>query len=437
MKSKKFIPLLIPLIMVLMWVISFSNVFEYNTSVSAEYNNHIKSAEQYLEKDIVIDAIAEYQKALTIKKNDYDTAMKIAELYGKLDDKSSQLSAYKTAMESDRTKIEPCLILADYYMELNNLSEAYGILSDADKYIDSDEIDKRILEIKSKYHISSIKYDKLMPYFYLNNSSTGYAIVEDDGKKGLLSTSGGLTVKCAYDDVGIYSEYVTPVKKDGQWYYINIKGYKKLVPDESMDYLGAFSGGYAAAKKGDIYGYIDKKMKEHHFEFEFAGGFCNGVAAVKKNGKWALINTSFKTVTNYEFDDILLNEYGYCSEYSAIFAKKDGSYFLYDTSGKCLSEGYDEAKLFASKEPAAVKKNGKWGYIDNKGKVAIEPMYENADSFSLGYAPFYRNGKWGCIDKNGNVLIEPQFDSLKPFFKNGNAIVVEKGVTKFLTVTIY
>ena len=64
-------------------------------------------------------------------------------------------------------------------------------------------------------------------------------------------------------------------------------------------------------------------------------------------------------------------------------------------------------------------------------------MYENADSFSLGYAPFYRNGKWGCIDKNGDVLIEPQFDSLKPFFKNGNAIVVEKGVTKFLTVTIY
>ena len=107
MKSKKFIPLLIPLIMVLMWVISFNNVFEYNTSVSAEYNNHIKSAEQYLEKDIVIDAIAEYQKALTIKKDDYDTAMKIAELYGKLDDKSSQLSAYKTAMESDKTKIEP------------------------------------------------------------------------------------------------------------------------------------------------------------------------------------------------------------------------------------------------------------------------------------------------------------------------------------------
>ena len=110
---------------------------------------------------------------------------------------------------------------------------------------------------------------------------------------------------------------------------------------------------------------------------------------------------------------------------------------MYDKNGKCLSEGYDDAKMFASNEPAAVKKNGKWGYIDNKGKIVIEPAYEDADSFSIGYAPFCENGKWGCIDKKGVVLIKPQFELLKPFFKNGTAFVVDDGKKKLITVTIY
>lgn len=439
LKSAKLMPLLIPLILIFMLVISVMNVMEYNGNITADYNKHIKAAEKYLEKDILIDAVSEYRQALSIKPNDYDTAIKLAGLYKQMDNSSQMIWAYKAAITADSEKLEPYIFIADYYLDKNNNAEAYSILSQAKKKIASEEIDSRILKIKSEYHVSQVRYEEMLPYFGFPGSDTSYSVVKYQGKYGLISKgSNKLTIKCEYEDIGLYSDYVIPVKIDGSYYYMNSKKYKKRVPDEPMDYLGAYSDGYAPAKKGSTYGYLDKNMKEYHFEYDFAGGFLNGVAAVKKDGKWAVINSSFKNVTDFIFDDILLNEYNYCSCYKLFFAKRDGKYYLYNTNGECKSEGYDDARMFAStKEPAAVKSGDKWGFISKDGKIVIQPAYQNAYSFNVGYAPFCENGKWGCIDQEGHVLINPQFDEMHPFDNTGEAIVKDKGLLKILSVAVY
>ena len=403
----------------------------------AGYDKHIAAAEKYMEKKIYIDAANEYKQALKIRPDDYDLAMKIAGIYQELDDKQAYLSACKSAIDADKSQIEPYIILSDYYLEVNNYAESYRILTQASKYINDTEITDRLSKIMGHYSLTATKYDTIMPFYYEKGKKTGYAVVALDGKYGIMSTTGKATVKCEYDNIGLYSGDVIPVFHDNEWFYITSKGYRKLVPDNPMDFVGGFCEGYAVASKSNCYGYLNKSMKEYHFEYEYAGSFANGVAAVKKDGKWGLINTSFKNVIDFVLDDILMDEYGFCSSYGVIWGKHDGKYYLYNLEGECLSDGFDDARVFASDEPAAAKMGDLWGFVSKKGDLVIEPTYKDANSFSLGYAPFFENGKWGCIGESGNILIEPTFDSMGSFARNGYSLVEIDGVKKFAVVNIY
>lgn len=433
----KLMPILILSVLLFMLLFSWQGVLSYNEKISAEYSQHISEAEKLEEKKIYIDAVKEYELAYDIKP-DYDLAMHISELYEELNDKTSCISACEKAIRVDKTQPEPYIIIADYYLDTNSNKKALSILKQAEKELgDNKEISDRILSLYGKYRNAALNYDTFSGWHYESGKSIGYAKVSYEGLYGLLSSDYKLAFRCEYEDIGLFMNGVIPVKTDGEYYYINKDGYRKLVPDEPADYLGPFSSNYAPALINGNYGYLDKSMKEYHFEYSYAGCFTNGIAPVEKDGKWAVINTSFKNVTGFEFDEILMDEYGFCSAYGVFFAKKDGRYYLYDTSGKLLSDGFEDAKMFASNQAAAVKINGKWGFVSKSGEIVIEPEYDDARSFCIGYAPVLKNGKWGCINANKDVIIEPVFDSMEAFAKNGYSLVESDGAKKFIIVDIY
>lgn len=434
----KAMPLIILMIMLLMLIVSWNNVFSFKGGLKAEYNEHITAAEAYMEKEIYIDAVKEYEAALDLQPDNYEVALKIMNLYKELGDKKAYIEACQNAINADKRQVKPYIEIADYYIESSNYSKAYKFLKQANDNIkENEDIRQRLIKIRSQYNLLTVEYDTFSGWYYGSDAEYGYAKVSIDGKYGLLKSDNKATIKCEYDDVGLLMNGVLPVKRNDEYFYVTAEGYRKLVTDDSASYLGTFSSTYAPAEINGKYGYIDKKVKEHHFEYDYAGCFSNEIAAVQKDGKWAVINTSFKNVTDYIFDEILLDEYGFCSTYGVFFAKQDGKYYLYNKEGEKISDGFEDAKLFASNEPAAVKLNGKWGFISKSGEIVIEPTYEDADSFSLGYAPFLENGKWGCIDEDGVVLIEPIFDEMKPFAKNGYALVKVDGIQKFAVVNIY
>ncbi len=432
----KLIPYVLLLVMIGMLFLSWKNVSNYYGSINASYNACMERAAAYEEKKIYVDAVKEYEAALRIKSDDYETAMKIVDLYALLDNGKSYAAACENAIKADPSQVKPYVDLADHYLYDENNAKALEVLMRAKEYVENDaDILERIQRIKGQYILVIPKFAVTSPYYYVGN--TAYTLIGDETCMGLQGSSIIVSPEDGYESVGLPASDVIPVKKDGEWYYIDEDGYRKLVPDTPAEYLGSFTAGYAPARINGVYGYLDKEMQEYHFEFQFAGHFSNGLAAVQKDGKWAVINTSFKEVTDYIFDEILLDAYGFCSTYGVFFAKQDGKYYLYNKDGEKISDGYEDAKLFASNEPAAVKLNGKWGFISNSGEMVIEPAYEDADSFSIGYAPFFENGKWGCIDEDGVVLIEPTFDAMKPFAKNGYALVDVDGMQKFAVVDIY
>ena len=435
---KKLTPILLLAAMLFLLIVSWVNVLTFFDKHNAEYALHIENAKKFESKEIYIDAVSEYEAALSLEPDNYSLAMTIVELYQKLEQQQGVLNACRNAISADKTQWEPYRLIADYYIEGAMYSKAYSILHEAQLELgNTSEIRERIISIMKNYTELSIKYDEIKSFHYKDSKSNGYAMVKLDGKVGILTDSNSVKYKCIYEDIGFLSENVIPVKQNGEYYYIDENGYRKLVPDETADYLGTFSGEYAPAAFNGVYGYIDKSMKQYLFEYSYAGPFSNGIAAVKKDNRWAIINSSLTYITDFTFDDILLDDYGYCTENGYFFAKKNGEYFLYNKEGNCISEGFEDAKMFVSNEPAAVKKKGKWGFISTEGKFVIEPKFEDACSYNVGYAPFKSGDKWGYMDSEGEMIIEPKFDRLDAFSKKGYAYAEIGGEKKFVVVTIY
>ena len=132
-----------------------------------------------------------------------------------------------------------------------------------------------------------------------------------------------------------------------------------------------------------------------------------------------------------------------CSVGAVFFAKKDNKYYLYNSAGTLISDGFDDAKLFVSNQPAAVKIGSKWGYVSVTGEIVIEPQYSDANSFNKDLAPVEsknKKGKWGCIDINNEIVIEPEFDYMGSFMNNGYAEIENEDTgksQKYITIKSY
>ena len=188
-----------------------------------------------------------------------------------------------------------------------------------------------------------------------------------------------------------------------------------------------------------IWDYENRKFTaKTELKWDKVGTMCGNAAAVCKDGKWALINSEFKEITKYKYEDIIMDEFGFCSINGVAFAKEDGKYKMIDLEGKDITKAeFDNAKPFVGGEYAAVCKDGKWGFVDVKGEIKIECEYDDADSFSSIYAPVMKEEKWGYIDKKNKLIFNYQFDGAKQFSEGGIAPVCINNVWQLIHAYIY
>ena len=452
---KRFTPILFACVMIIMLLFSWSVILNYDKNQSEIYENQLQKAQRLEKKGIYIDAVKEYETLLSMKPQDFETAIKIADLYEELEQPDNFKKALKKAIDLDSSSIETYIRLADAYTASGDDSELYNVLMDAKKADpDNQEIKNRLIELMKQFSIRTID-DTDIGDLYLHESNGYCARVKRDGKFGLISPGGSLVVNPDYDELGLRRESLLPVKENGQYFYVDNNMYKKLVPDVEVEYLGSFGEGKAPAAYNGKYGYINKSLYQlkngsetlptdkdgnivYSFEYDYAGAFANNTAAVKKGDKWALINGNLEPITGFDFDDVLLDDYGYCSSYNRIITKKNSDMFIYDCDGKQIGGPYEDAKLFKSDQPTAVKLNGKWGFADQNGEITIEPTYDDAESFCIDFAPVKTDGKWGAIGLENQMIIEPNFNDFNSFSADGHARVIdEKNRLCFITVHVY
>lgn len=105
------------------------------------------------------------------------------------------------------------------------------------------------------------------------------------GYWGYTNRTGSVQIGCQYDYAGGFSSEMASVRnQEGQLYYVNTDNGKKFVfdTDKSYDYLGQIVDDiYVVGNKG-TYAYYNTSFEKLFGDYEYAGTFNCGIAAVKK-----------------------------------------------------------------------------------------------------------------------------------------------------------
>lgn len=415
----------------LSWWVTFSAV----TEKPMEYRRHLAEAQKYEDKGIYYDAVLEYQKALEFNPDNANIYLKIAENYKSLQDETSFIQACNDAIEIGKDNEQVVLILVDYYLEKGERENAIALLkTQIEESSINGSLRAKLSSLAGGFRYLGEEYDSI------SNTCASCMMVQNGEEMGIIDEAGNPVIRTEYENIGLFGENgFAPVKKQGTWYYIDKNNYKRRQPDEAYEFLGTCSNGVIVAEKDGKWGYLSedfKKMTE--FEYDGATPFLNGIAGVKKGNKWALIHEDFHPFTDFGFDEIVCDEWGFCSRNEVVFVKIGEKYHLINKDGIQIGESYDSVMPFVSADPAAVMQAGKWGFVSSEGKRVLQGAFENAGSFSeIGYAPASSGGKWGFIKENGDFVIDPQFEGAKAFNQNGIAPVKENGKWRLIQLDIY
>lgn len=184
------------------------------------------------------------------------------------------------------------------------------------------------------------------------------------------------------------------------------------------------------------YGYVDRTGKlVIPYQFDSAGSFQEGLAAVSIDRKYGFINTSGKIVIKPEYDSVESFKNGYAR------VTKNGKFGFIDKTGKLITKIiFDKASDFSEGLAAVAVQNEQtwgsyeWGYINTKGEVVIPIIYQQASSFSEGYGVIVKDNPdpkvnapaWCFIDKLGNIVQTDTYVYASPFY-NGYSKVEKLG----------
>lgn len=252
-----------------------------------------------------------------------------------------------------------------------------------------------------------------------------------------------------YDDVSkAFKENLAMVEVNGKVGFIDV--YNRFVIQPSFDAgidLDGFSHGLAAVASKGLWGFVNKEgawvIKP---EYEDADNFNdNYVAAVKKDGKWGVIdmNGVVKLPCDNKLKAAMMTVPVSNKHYREVAqaVKKAVEAGQYRDVQKKLEQASDRVNksIANSKRKQALVYNkteqgGLWGVKDNFDRWIVPPVYQTIKEDKDDKAFLVKNDSvWGCYLWNGSRLITPCFDSMGDF-SAGKSTVVVKDVKGWISI---
>lgn len=308
-------------------------------------------------------------------------------------------------------------------------TNAQKIFQKNDKYGIQDDAGKTI--VKAKYDaIDEFKYE-----LFGQSITNPVTRIKQKLKWGIINISTGKEVlEPIFDGIEaidyLSTSNLLDVQLNGKWGVYNFEG-KEIVAPKYFEPVDAsmlanysivtllesvvVSSGYQ--KK--LYGLLDSNYKEiltpkYGFLKHLDGGLFKASSA-KESKLFGIIDDKGNVLFEFKYDDVFV------ISKDIIALKKLGKWSLINRKGFSLnSSEYDGLAKLRSKR-ALVIKNGKYGFIDEKGKEVIPCKYDNAETFFFeGKVKVKLNYQAFEIDINGNEITS--LNTLKPrnslYFEN-------------------
>lgn len=432
MKQSKLIIILLIVLIIGGWGAALLGT---NGGKTKEYNSHIDTAEEYAVRGLYQKAIEEYDAALSIKNTEKVWTAKL-DVYQKRYAESTKiyddyLSAAQKAVSYYSKNADYLLTLARLYVIRDEYASAYKVLNNAvESGLKNDKVDALLLDVKYAFQVKWKAYTGYLP------CSNGFYAVSETGIWTYIKQDGSNTAYEQLKFAGPVGEAGIRVVQDKrQAYLIDEKGVVQGKLQFSPTAAGVYSENLIAIRNGTSYSYYNSWGDKQFGEYDAAGAFVDGVAAVQKNGKWFLIDNKGKEVSSDKYEDIVLQANGTHLKDGVMIAKKDGTYKIY-RGGKATGN-YSDADIITDDNMIAVCEGAKWGFVDLDGKEIIAPQYNDAKSFSNGLAAVSNGEKWGFIDSAGNLVIDYLFYGGDYFNAEGCCMVETGQGTAWQLISLY
>jgi len=318
---------------------------------------------------------------------------------------------------------------AEYYLGISRLPEALHALRTGIEKTGNDRLVGMYESHRYVYETNRVSYDSV-------TAIHGAAIqVLKDGLWGIARADGSLLIPCIYEKVSTYSSDRAIVKKDGEIYAVDRNNNRIALLSILAADFGNFSDNRLPLLIDGSWMRATGDFTCGTARFERLGMYSGGYAAAKTGGLWGVIDVSSGWLVPAEYDGIIQDELGRSYAQGAVFIKTGGSVRLF-SGGKMQDETYDDARPFSNEGYAAVKRNGKWGFIDTNGIVMIDFLFDDALSFGQHLAAVRQGEFWGYINKYGHIVIEPVFIEAKSFSSGSAPVLTQRG-WQFITLLEY
>lgn len=211
-----------------------------------------------------------------------------------------------------------------------------------------------------------------------------YAVVTQNGKRGIINDRGKVVVKPEWDDITLYKSSAS-VCKDNRWGVITDIDSGEPAVKPSYDYIMGF---------GD-YGY----------------------ACFERNGKFGIMDKEGNEIVPARYDGTLSTSRSLDKGYY-ILESGDGPFNsgIVDGRGRVIipTDHYVQPGADGEKLNLVLTPSGKWGFANDRGQFVIDAQFENASPFISGknVAFVQKDGKICLVNREGELVLKTVFSDL-------------------------
>lgn len=414
---------LIPVVLGVIMLAGWYKLLDGAHGKQAQYDAYLSQARSLGENGAVQRAVEQYNAALEVKSSP-ELYAEVAQLYKERGQSRKYLSWCEDFINAYPTSPLAYDCMLEAYLGAEDYESCFDLLETAEKRaVSSQFIEQTRGQIAYAYQIEYNTYQNVGVY------SNSYCAVEGENGWGFVNRYGEVKIALRYQTVGPYTQSgLSPVARGGSAYYIDKNGVRDVSPGVTYEELGIIVNDRAAVRRSDgKYIYLDAGNGFEPLEGEYldASAFNYGLAAVRDEQGWHLIDVNGDRASSAAFSDVILDEKRIAVRNDRLFAATSGAgYAMLDANGGQIGGNrYEDARLFLTDEPTAVKTGGRWRFVDRDGNFISEKTYEDARPFSNGLAAVRLNGSWCFVDENENVCIEGPFLDAKDFNEKGSCFV--------------
>ena len=230
----------------------------------------------------------------------------------------------------------------------------------------------------------------------------GLALVYTGEEFGCIDSSGELlfTVPEDWQVIGSFHEGLALISDAGSRYgWIDASG-ALAIPFKNWECAGDFSDGRAAVTRNERAGFIDRVGNEViTCEWDKVMPFYGGYAPVMKDGEWVVIDAGGNIAARIGNVSIYRNEKHGLYE----ITDRTGKHGLMHPDGKFVTECQWDGVLVYPDGVICVDLSGKIGFLNCDGEIVAPCVYDDGN-YGDGYFTLIRDGYLTILDQDGLVV---------------------------------